>query len=201
MIFLFVQSNRSFWERPYLLHPVIRARFLDNLKFVLPAHAFGWLPMIGNTNPVGKSCLCNLWLENKGLQVNNWFTLIELWKKYLVTPFFVDQLSFNLTSFRHYPAFIRSEKMYKIAVSIHCKCPELLKCSPLGTNIDNMRITVLQGHLRDRKSAQKLIAKFQCLQSGLKASLHGPWSHTSVFTLWTLALSHSMIVIGLPCKL
>jgi hypothetical protein len=39
--------------------------------------------------------------------------------KYLVTPFFVDQLSFNLTSFRHYRAFIRSEKICKIVVSIN----------------------------------------------------------------------------------
>jgi hypothetical protein len=43
----------------------------------------------------------------------------EIGKKYLVTPFFVDQLSFNLTSFRHNCAFIRSEKIYKIAVSIN----------------------------------------------------------------------------------
>jgi hypothetical protein len=37
----------------------------------------------------------------------------------LVTPFFVDHLSFILTSFRHYRAFIRAEKIYKIAISIN----------------------------------------------------------------------------------
>jgi hypothetical protein len=43
----------------------------------------------------------------------------EIRKKYLVTPFFVDQLSFNLSSFRHYYAFIRSEKINKIAIGIN----------------------------------------------------------------------------------
>jgi hypothetical protein len=38
-------------------------------------------------------------------------------KKYLVTPFFVDQLIFNLTSFRHYRAFIRSISLSGLSVN------------------------------------------------------------------------------------
>jgi hypothetical protein len=33
-------------------------------------------------------------------------------KKYLVTPFFVDQLSFNLTSCRHYRAEMAASRHY-----------------------------------------------------------------------------------------
>jgi hypothetical protein len=42
--------------------------------------------------------MTSLYLE---LEIAVLIKMNEIRKKYLVTPFFVDQLSFNLTSFRH----------------------------------------------------------------------------------------------------